>query len=315
MLSKIIKFNRSTLTSIVCILVLFCSCKKDVLLEPFETQGSLSPVFDRGNITHVGATSQTCYFTKGSQELAVYQIWDSSFTFFNSVNSQFGNFIGIGRLNDSTVLIGNDRSGIGYFEAGDFEFYRAIGGLSKFDITKELILHSFSNVRYTAPSFSSEISFNRDVRSENEITALMAYKDSAWVGTLGAGLVQYTAASYFKLYNTQSAGLADDSIVALKTIDNRLVVLTRSGITQQTKGGFKTYFLPNGVRGKSMEITGNQAFIVTTQGIYRFKNEKLKRYDFINHLLPDESTVNTIHVDPAKRLWVGTENGLYLYQN
>ncbi len=299
---------------VIAIILLFSTCKKDVVRIDYDRAGSLQLIFDRGDIQHIGATEHMCYFSKRQTELVSYEVWDSSFTYFNSLNSDFGDIVQIEPYNDSTVLIGDSKRGIRYFNKGKIYTYRAMGGLSNFNQSCDQVVVSFDRISYAASSFNQFFSLGKVFTGTDGITAATACSDSVWIGTVGGGVIQYHTTRYYRRYTTESTNLADDSIKDIQIENSNLWVLSKTGLSKKDGNDFITYSIPNGVVAQEMCFARGHIFITTNRGIYHLKNDQVVPYDFINDLLPDPTQITTMAADPLGQLWLGTKKGLYFYR-
>ncbi len=306
--------NKLTTYAILCCLpVAFSGCKKDVLLD--EQGGSLSIVFDRGDISNVGANDHRCYFTQGSEELVIHDLWDSSFTFLNTLNSPMGEIPDLKRVSGDTVVISDLNRGLYYYDGSDLKFYsKQMFGIMQFDKSCDLIGTMRSGVPlYKFPGQQVPLSVLE--RDDGIVLCIAACNDIAYVGYDNIGVFKVAANHNVKArYNASNTDLTSSTIRGIGINGDDVWILTNNELAVVRNDVLTCLEQPTNVTNKSLYLQDGVLLVNTTKGVYKLNDDQLIPMDGINAQLPDPDHINDISVSPNGHIWIGTKKGLYRYR-
>ncbi|MBT4501112.1 MAG: PAS domain S-box protein, partial [Gemmatimonadetes bacterium] len=147
----------------------------------------------------------------------------------------------------------------------------------------------------------------------NNVTALLEDdRGKIWVGThAGLGLFD---GSRFKLIQLGSdpSTTHDVSDIA-QHADGRIWVGTRSGLYAERQAAFVRVIGPGGAMVRALHVQEQGLWASTHDGVYVFAGDQTRRLGTADGLSNDLS--DAITGDGQGRIWVGTNNGLDLFEN
>jgi ligand-binding sensor domain-containing protein/two-component sensor histidine kinase len=146
---------------------------------------------------------------------------------------------------------------------------------------------------------------------ENSATVwsiLTKTSNSDWFGTEN-GLVRMSLNGQKKIYYAED-GLAGDKVAALyKISSNTFYIGGSEGVSYFSGGKFHQLLMPEPATVRNFCKSGGKVFCVADNGFYEVKGNRLIRIaDFTR-------AAYSLVVDEKQRIWIGTEEGLFLYQN
>ncbi|OUS01565.1 hypothetical protein A9Q86_07255 [Flavobacteriales bacterium 33_180_T64] len=131
-------------------------------------------------------------------------------------------------------------------------------------------------------------------------------KGYLWLGTQGGGLARFDG-NDFKVFN-ESNGLASNYIHALKTINNRLYIGTKRGLSIKLKNKFITIEIP---QVNKIYQHKNRLLLLTIEGLYELNK------DFSVEKIKLHSEIDNIHIKDLiyfdKYFWLATQEGLWQF--
>lgn len=187
------------------------------------------------------------------------------------------------------------------------------GGLSRFDPKSKTFMNYMPER-------------NRNSLSYHNIHALCFDDDKLWIGTYSGGLNQLDLKTgRFKYYTSSSSdptSLYGSSVYSVyKDNDGDLWFGTMEGICLYNREK-DNFIRMKEIKTTIIDITSdtddNVWFATWGMGLYRFNKQKQEWHHY-RHNPSDPASipnnqVNTLHLDENNRLWLGTDNGLAVYE-
>lgn len=186
------------------------------------------------------------------------------------------------------------------------------GGLSRFDPKSKTF------VNYMPERGKNSLSYHN-------IHALCFDDDKLWIGTYSGGLNRLDLKTgHFKHYTSSSGDsttLYGSSVYsAHKDVDGDLWFGTMEGICLYDRGNdhfIRMKEIKTTIINITSDTDGNVWFATWGMGLYRYNKRRREWHKYRHN--PSDSTsipnnqVNTLHSDENNRLWLGTDNGLAVY--
>lgn len=168
--------------------------------------------------------------------------------------------------------------------------------------------------------------FFTSVPEISNVTSIIDWKDEVWIATYGKGIYMYDRATEkWETYSSQYKNIESDFIYCVAVSDDYIWAGTSDGlitITRNNNQWRKRKFAAGGEYGNWIRAL---AYSSTEQRLYigRFKNlstfnvrtQRFDDYDLTYQGDAQSNTIKTIDIENDRWVWVGTESGLYKYDN
>lgn len=224
----------------------------------------------------------------------------------------FGLISAVFEDNEGSVWIGTLGKGVLRFPSQNFVYYDVSTG-----IMSDLILtiKADKSGEMWFGSFDQGV-FKRDVKGfksiyqdvDNHIwSSIFNVDNSKWFGS-DYGLIQVQSEKVNRIFYKED-GLASDAVTSLyKLNESSMIVGGTNGFSFYSKGKF-TFFQASKSIGivRDFEIIGESLFSATSKGLYKKVGNSIIKIDNL------DKPVSCIEIDDHNNLWVGTEEGLFIY--
>jgi ligand-binding sensor domain-containing protein/signal transduction histidine kinase len=141
------------------------------------------------------------------------------------------------------------------------------------------------------------------------------HEGSVWMGTYYGGLNRLRDGAFTNF--TETNGLPHSTIHCIfQAKDSTVWIGTESNVAQFKNGVFTKLSLPQLMNARVRDIRSdseNNLWIATYEGLFGYKNKKLKKYTVTDGLANEQ--VRVIFEDNQKTLWIGTRNGLNTFND
>lgn len=188
----------------------------------------------------------------------------------------------VGLISDLILTIREDQSGNLWFGSFDKGFFKSVSG------------------KYNA----------LDSGIDNTIwCSLFDVNNSKWFGS-DLGLIKVNENSIDKIY-FKDDGLSSDAVTALyKLSPNKMIVGGTNGFSYYSNGVFK-YEIKSKSIGilRDFDLKNNKLYCATSKGLFVKSDNRIIKIRGL------DKAVSCIEFDDKKKLWVGTEEGLYIFKN
>lgn len=299
--------------------VIGVSCSKDPLITKPKHFG-LQEMLDRGNILDLAVSNTSVTMFNDNGELILFDRKDSSFTFYNDINSKLNTsgIIGIQSLNDSTIVVGDNQHGLRHIGKNNVFSFLSTRGLRAFNMQNQTTFINFLPTLLT-DGIQLRISAS-EVGSVNEFTCIAANNDTLYTGTKQHGVFRhFRIGTTSQLYPERNILAIDNQFIGSciqMTFDSKgnLWTLTSKGLLKHI--GKKSEFIPFAENeiGKHITIHNDTVYLVTNTGISWVDDNKIVEYPSLKNMF-EPNEINVMEIDSKGSFWVGTTTGLYKFSN
>lgn len=182
-----------------------------------------------------------------------------------------------------------------------------------------LLLASASHNVSAQPFFTS-------IPEISNVTSIIEWKNEVWIATYGKGVFVYDRTTEkWETYSTQFKNIESDFLYCVAVNDDYIWAGTSDGlitVNRRNKQWRKRKFAAGGEYGNWIRAL---AYSDTEKRLYigRFKNlstfntrtQRYDDYDLTYQGDAQSNTIKSIDIENDRWVWIGTESGLYRYDN
>ncbi|HCA43158.1 MAG TPA: hypothetical protein DEP28_07890, partial [Bacteroidetes bacterium] len=153
----------------------------------------------------------------------------------------------------------------------------------------------------------------------NRLETISSFGNEIWIGTFSSGLariIKTPTDTLWKIYTSSNSPLTynwtDDILIKYPIV---YIGLSGGGLNKFNliDSSWRAYFNPGFLQGLAIDTNGNIWFGSPGGGLYKFtKDTTLVNFNPSNSPMPSYSA-NCVKVDVHQNVWVGTNNGLVIY--
>lgn len=214
--------------------------------------------------------------------------------------------------NEGSVWIGTLGKGVLRFPSQNFVHYDVSTGIIsdliltiKADESGEMWFGSFDQGVFKRTNNGFKSIYN-DI--DNHIwSSIFNVNNSNWFGS-DYGLIQVQSDKVSRIFYNED-GLASDAVTSLyKLSKSSMIVGGTNGFSFYSEGSFNFFKASKSIGiVRDFEIIGESLFCATSKGLYKKVGNSIVKIDNL------DKPVSCIEVDEYNNLWVGTEEGLFIY--
>ena len=226
----------------------------------------------------------------------------------------FGLISAIYEDNEGSIWIGTLGKGVLRFPSQDFVFFDVSSGILS-DLILTIKSDEFGNLwfgSFDQGVFKRTQSGFKSIYSDvdNHIwSSVFGVDNSKWFGS-DYGLIKVIDEKVDQIFY-QENGLASDAVTSLYRLDSTSMFVGGTNGFSLYKNGLFHYIKESHSIGivRDFELLNGELFCATSKGLFMKKGNSIKKVCEL------DKPVSCIEIDNENNLWVGTEEGLYIYRN
>lgn len=163
------------------------------------------------------------------------------------------------------------------------------------------------------------LSYNYVFEGDEEIQDICVGTRNIWISTKGRGLARIphvVDGTLVRWKRDDDYRLFSDSIVDMQVYDTEKIwFLGKEKLFHFANREWAVYYLPDHIKPIDMAInTNNKPIIVTSDSLYHLEGINLVRYNLLDDFRTADMKFTCLDINHNGHLWIGTNNGLYIYQ-
>lgn len=302
------------LSYITCLLLtlslLQVSCKKDVLIIPFNP---LTSIIDHSGIRDLAVNQNQIVYSNFKSELIVMDRNLNETKYYHKFNSHVLEVFKIQKNGTGKIHIGDRKSGIYYYENDTAKFTVTGSNLRDFDYQRQVCFRNSESIFLVDKTGTTKQWPSLQFRQKQggAKTQMFAMDDTVWIGaSSGLYSMDVNEPTPRSISNDYQGG---NLVVQLKIDSNdNIWFLTNTALSYRIKGKWAVTKLPPSITPTDLVVHNDTVYISSDYGIYRFIENRFELLKEVNDNLRHQY-VTCLELEGNHTLWIGTGAGIYTY--